>query len=164
LQGDTVVVTLNFRLSLFGVLAHPALDNEDNERHLFANYNILDQQFALHWVHDNISKFGGDPSNVTLSGQSYGAKATTYEILSPLAKGLFQKAILESALVYLGSTPLGLAEQRGVAFAVAAGCGSGTGPDVAACLRAVPASKFKPCRAMVSLTMMTAIRVALATS
>jgi para-nitrobenzyl esterase len=145
-QGDTVVVTLNFRLTLFGVLAHPALDNEDNEdneRHLFANYNILDQQFALHWIHDNIANFGGDPSNVTLSGQSYGAKATTYEILSPLAKGLFQKAILESALVYLGSTPLSLAEQRGVAFAVAAGCGSGTGPDVAACLRALPASKIQ---------------------
>ena len=147
LQGDTVVVTLNFRLGLFGVLAHPALDNEidseDNDGHLFANYNILDQQFALHWIHDNIANFGGDPSNVTLSGQSYGAKATTYQILSPLAKGLFQKAILESALVYLGSTPLGLAEQRGVAFAVAAGCGSGTGPDVAACLRALPASKIQ---------------------
>ena len=139
-QGGTVVVTLNFRLSLMGVLAHPALDNEG---HLFANYNILDQQFALRWVQNNIDKFGGNPKNVTISGQSYGAKATTYQILSPLAKGLFNKAILQSALVYLGSTPLDLARQRGVAFAVAAGCGSGAGPEVAACLRALPASRVQ---------------------
>jgi len=140
LQGPAVVVTVNFRLSLLGVLAHPALDNEG---HAFANYNILDQQFALHWVRDNIAKFGGDPNNVTLNGQSYGAKAVAYQILSPLAKGLFDKAILQSALVYLGSTPLDLARQRGIAFAVAAVCGSGTGPDVAACLRALPASRVQ---------------------
>jgi para-nitrobenzyl esterase len=139
-QGPTVVVSVNFRLSLMGVLAHPALDNEG---HLFANYNILDQQAALHWVQNNVAKFGGDPKNVTISGQSYGAKAVTYEILSPLSKGLFHKAILESALVYLGSSSLDLAEKKGVAFAIAAGCGSGTGPDVAACLRALPASQIQ---------------------
>ncbi len=140
LQGRTVVVTLNYRLALFGVLAHPALDQEG---HLSANYNFLDQQAALHWGQDTISSCGGAPSNVTISGQSYGATSTTYEILSPLAKGLFHRAITDSELVYLGNSPLDLARQKGIAFAVAAGCGSGTGPNVAACLRALPASKIQ---------------------
>ncbi len=70
-QGHTVVVTVNFRLGLFGYLAHPALDNEG---HLFGNYQILDSQRAMHWTHENIAAFGGDPNNVTLAGQSGGAQ------------------------------------------------------------------------------------------
>jgi para-nitrobenzyl esterase len=139
-QGRTIVVTVNFRLSLMGVLSHPALDNEG---HLFGNYNILDQQMALRWVQDNIGKFGGDSRNVTIAGQSYGAKAVTYEILSPLSKGLFDRAITQSALVYLGSTPLDVARQKGIAFAVAAGCGSGTDAATAKCLRALPAKRVQ---------------------
>ena len=67
LEGRTVVVTVEYRLNLMGWLAHPALDHEG---HLFANYGILDQQFALQWVHDNIANFGGDSTNVTVGGQS----------------------------------------------------------------------------------------------
>src|SRR5580704_12693773 len=69
-QGHTVVVTINYRLGLLGFLAHPALDAEG---HLFGNYGILDQQFALKWVKQNIAEFGGDKNNVTLGGQSAGS-------------------------------------------------------------------------------------------
>jgi para-nitrobenzyl esterase len=140
LQGRTVVVTLNFRLNLFGFLAHPALDQEG---HLFANYQILDNQFALRWVKQNIANFGGDPNNVTISGQSGGAQNSATEMVSPLAAGLFNKAILESGPIDPVSVPLSVGEARGVAFAVAAGCGSGTGPTVAACLRALPAATIE---------------------
>jgi para-nitrobenzyl esterase len=129
-QGHTVVVTINYRLGLLGFLAHPAIDAEG---HLFGNYGTLDQQFALKWVQSNIANFGGDPNNVTLGGQSAGSVDTEANVISPLAKGLFQRAIFESHLE--PSSPLATAEAQGTAFAVAAGCGSGTGPSVAACLR-----------------------------
>lgn len=136
LQGNTVVVTFNYRLNLFGFLAHPALDSEG---HPFGNYGLLDNQFALRWVQRNIANFGGDPNNVTILGQSAGARNTSSELLSPLAKGLFNQAIFESgALPSL--TPLPIAEAKGTALAVAAGCGSGATPAVAACLRSLPAA------------------------
>jgi para-nitrobenzyl esterase len=139
LQGNTVVVTFNYRMNLLGFLAHPALDAEG---HLFANYGLLDNQFALRWVKQNIANFGGDPGNVTILGQSAGARNTSSELLSPLAAGLFNRAIFESgALPTL--TPLSIAEAKGTAFAVAAGCGSGATPAVAACLRALPAAKVE---------------------
>ncbi len=65
-QGHTVIVTINYRLNLFGTLAVPALDHEG---HLFGNYSVLDHQMALEWVKQNIANFGGDPKNVTVSGQ-----------------------------------------------------------------------------------------------
>ncbi len=136
LQGRTVVVTFNYRLNLFGFLAHPALDNEG---HLFGNYGILDNQFALKWVKQNIANFGGDPDNITVFGQSAGAWNAAAQMLSPLSKGLFDKVISESG-PFPPLTPLSIAETKGVNFAVAAGCGSGTGPAVAACLRALPAA------------------------
>ena len=92
-RAGLVVVTINYRLGLFGYLAHPALDAEG---HAFGNYAILDQQAALRWVHDNIATFGGDPGNVTIAGQSAGASSASFNVLSPLAKGLFQRAIYES--------------------------------------------------------------------
>lgn len=138
-EGNVVVVTFNYRLNLMGFIAHPALDNEG---HMFANYGLLDNQLALQWVHDNIAKFGGDPNNITIFGQSAGARNTASEVLSPLAKGLFKQAIFESGAIPT-ETPLSVAEQKGVAFAVAAGCGSGTGADVAACLRALPAAQIQ---------------------
>ena len=64
--------------------------------HLFGNYGTLDNQFALKWVQRNIEKFGGDPDNVTVFGQSAGARNSATEVLSPLARGLFQHAIFES--------------------------------------------------------------------
>ena len=88
------MVTLNYRLNLFGFLAHPALDAEG---HLADNYGILDQQAVLHWVQRNIAAFGGDPSRVALGGQSAGAQDTGVNQISPLSAGLFNRAIYESA-------------------------------------------------------------------
>lgn len=139
-QGHTVVVTINYRLNLLGFLAHPALNSEG---HPFANYGLLDQQFAMHWIQNNIANFGGDPGNVTAGGQSAGASDTGLNMISPLATGLFHKAIIESGSAYLAVTPLAAAETKAVAFAVAAGCGSGTDAATAACLRNLPAATIE---------------------
>jgi para-nitrobenzyl esterase len=134
LEGHNVVVTFNYRTNLIGFLSHPALDSEG---HLFSNYGLLDNQFALKWVHNNIAAFGGDPNNIMIFGQSGGSRNTASEVLSPLAKGLFNRAWFESGAIPL-ETPLNLALSKGTAFAVAAGCGSGTNAQIAACLRALP--------------------------
>lgn len=135
--GKTVVVTINYRLGLLGWLANPALDAEG---HPFANYGLLDQQLALKWVKENIATFGGDPGNVTLGGQSAGSIDTEASVASPLAAGLFQRAIFES--VVLDGTPLPAAEKLGADFAEAAGCGRGATPEVAACLRRLPVQRI----------------------
>jgi para-nitrobenzyl esterase len=126
----TVVVTVNYRLGLLGYLAHPALDSEG---HLSRNYGILDLQAALRWVQRNIAAFGGDPNTVLLGGQSAGASDTGANVLSPLATGLFNRALFQSSPT---STypPLSVGQERGQAFADAAGC-SGTGKAAADCLR-----------------------------
>ncbi len=129
-DGETVVVTLNYRLGLLGFLAHPALDAEG---HPFGNYGIMDQQAALRWVQKNIAAFGGDKDRVTLGGQSAGASDTMANMTSPLAKGLFHRAILQSGVG--STTALSVAEARGVDFSVAAGCGTGTDQKTANCLR-----------------------------
>ena len=127
----TVVVTLNYRLGLFGFLAHPALDAEG---HLSDNYGILDQQAVLRWVQRNIAAFGGDPTRVALGGQSAGAQDTGVNQISPLAAGLFNRAIYESApLSGIAVKSVGLA--NGEAFAAAAGCGTDASPGTAECLR-----------------------------
>jgi para-nitrobenzyl esterase len=79
-----VVITLNYRLGLFGFLAHPALDAEG---HLFANYGIMDIQAVLNWVQRNAARFGGNPKLVTLGGQSAGATDTGANMMSPLSAG-----------------------------------------------------------------------------
>ena len=89
----TVVVTINYRLGLFGFLSESHLNAEG---HLWGNYGILDQQAALRWVQANIANFGGDPSNVTLGGQSAGSEDTSANMISPLAAGLFHRAINQS--------------------------------------------------------------------
>ena len=136
-MGHTVVVTINYRLNLFGFLAHPALDGEG---HLFGNYGLLDQQSAMRWVRRNIAAFGGDPGNITVGGQSAGASDTGLNLISPYAAGLFDRAIIESGAAYLAVAPLATAEAKATAFSVAAGCGSGTDAATAACLRQLPAS------------------------
>lgn len=90
-----VFVSANYRLGPFGFLAHPALTAE-SEHHSSGNYGLLDQLQALQWVHDNISRFGGDPARVTVMGQSSGAVDICLLMASPLAAGLFQAAILHS--------------------------------------------------------------------
>ena len=140
-EGHVVVVTTNFRLGSLGWLAVPALDAEG---HLFGNYGLLDQQFALKWVRQNIAKFGGDPDNVTVGGQSFGSEDTEANMVSPLAKGMFQRAIFESEITEPQN--LATAEAGGTAFANAANCnaagGYTTSPQIAACLRALTVAQI----------------------
>jgi len=86
-----VVVTINYRLGIFGFLAHPELTKE-SKLHSSGNYGLLDMAEALKWVKKNIAAFGGDPNDITIGGQSAGAAAVNDLILSPAAKGLFQRA------------------------------------------------------------------------
>jgi para-nitrobenzyl esterase len=90
-----VVATINYRLGVFGFLAHPSLTQE-SPHHASGNYGLLDQIAALEWVQRNIAAFGGDPANVTVAGQSAGAGAVHLLTASPLARGLFQRAIAQS--------------------------------------------------------------------
>jgi para-nitrobenzyl esterase len=128
-QGDVIVVTLNYRLGALGFLAHPALDAEG---HFAANYGLMDQQLALHWVQRNAAAFGGDPRRVTLFGESAGGASVFMQMASPSAAGLFHRAISESG----GPTSMPLPtvqdmEPAGQAFAAGAGCTD----QSASCLR-----------------------------
>jgi para-nitrobenzyl esterase len=136
--GPTVVVTVNYRLGLFGYLGQPALDAEGHD---FGNYGLMDQQEALRWVQRNIAAFGGDPGNVTVGGQSAGATSTAALVISPASKGLLHRAIFESGPL-LTVAPLVLAEQRGTDFSTAAGCGADATAAVATCLRGLTVQKI----------------------
>jgi para-nitrobenzyl esterase len=97
-RRGVIVVTANYRLGLFGFLAHPELSAE-SPRHASGNYALMDNIAALNWVKANIARFGGDPKNVTIFGQSAGAFSVGFLMTSPLAKGLFAKAIAHSGTV-----------------------------------------------------------------
>lgn len=97
-----VVVSINYRLGVLGYLAHPALSAESPQG-LSGNYGLMDQIEALRWVQRNIAAFGGDPQNVTIAGESAGGLSVVYLMASPPARGLFAKAIAQSA--YMISTP-----------------------------------------------------------
>ncbi|HLI30649.1 MAG TPA: carboxylesterase family protein [Gemmataceae bacterium] len=143
-QGNTVVVTVGYRLNVFGFFAHPAIDKEG---HLAVNYGLTDQLAGLRWVQRNIGYFGGDKNNVTISGQSVGAEDVGMHMVSPLAKGLFHKAICMSACpstVFGGTiSTMAAAETKGITFSVAAGCGAGTDATTAKCLRSLPAAQVE---------------------
>jgi para-nitrobenzyl esterase len=124
-----VLVSFNYRLGVFGFLAHPELTKE-SERQASGNYGMLDQVAALRWVKENIAAFGGNPSNVTIFGESAGSFAVSGLMASPLAKGLFHKAIGESGAFFsagsgtLALAPLAEAEKVGAQFVKAAGAES----------------------------------------
>lgn len=130
-----VVVTINYRVGVIGFLALPELTKE-SKHHSSGNYGLLDQVAALKWIKKNISAFGGDPARVTIMGQSAGAASVNYLTVSPLAKGLFIRAITESGTnVSIGpGESLASAEQTGLKFAKALGASS------LAALRTLPAS------------------------
>ena len=146
-----VVVSINYRLGRFGFFAHPALTKESPSGPL-GNYAFLDQIAALQWVKRNIAAFGGDPSNVTIYGESAGGGSVNALMTSPLAKGLFHKGIVDSG----GGRPGGFfgmprlhedgpggrpsAEATGKAFASSVGI-SGDDASALAALRALPAEK-----------------------
>ena len=94
-QKGVVLVTINYRLGVFGFLTHPFLAEENPER-VSGNYGILDQIAALKWIHENISAFGGDPENITIFGQSAGAGSVKTLVSSPLTGNLIKKAVIQS--------------------------------------------------------------------
>ncbi len=124
-----VVVTINYRLGVLGFLAHPGLTEESASK-ASGNYGLLDQIAALRWIRDNIKEFGGDPSRVTIGGQSAGGMSVHSLIASPLAKGLFHRAIVESGGssigggISLGTRSLAEAEADGQKFAESKGAHS----------------------------------------
>ncbi|MBO9581883.1 MAG: carboxylesterase family protein [Sphingobium sp.] len=113
-----VVVTINYRLGVFGFLAHPALTAQ-SPIHASGNYGLEDQIAALRWVARNIRAFGGDPANVTLFGQSAGGASVVDLVSSPAAQGLFHRAIIQSGAARdaISAMPKAVAEQQGVTFA-----------------------------------------------
>jgi len=142
-HGGVVFVSFNYRLNILGFLAHPALDGEGHD---FANYGLMDQQFALAWVRRNIGNFGGDPDNVTLVGESSGGANVFNHLVSPKSVDLFDKAIIESGSIWYGDfapfyngLTLASAEKVGGTAAAMLGC---TGDSDASCLRAAPIEKL----------------------
>ena len=136
-----IVVSINYRLGVLGYLAHPTLSAE-SPRGLSGNYGLLDQIEALRWVQRNIAAFGGDPANVTVAGQSAGALSVMYLMAAPDARGLFSKAIAQSA--YMISTPELKLRKFGAASGEEAGLTLAEkihAPDIAA-LRAMDARKL----------------------
>jgi len=116
-----VVVTMSYRLGIFGFFSHPELSAESPD-HASGNYGLMDQVAALRWVKSNIASFGGDPARVTIAGESAGSFSVSALMASPMAKGLFAGAIGESGALFgatLRAASLSDAEQRGVTFAKA---------------------------------------------
>jgi para-nitrobenzyl esterase len=135
-----VVVGFNYRLGVFGFLSHPELTAE-SPNHASGNYALQDQVAALRWVSDNIAAFGGDPGNVTIFGESAGSYSVSAMMATPLARGLFHRAIGESGAFFPAATEglrtpvLAVSEESGVALAKLLGA------DSLAALRAKPAEE-----------------------
>ena len=118
-----VVITCNYRLNIFGFFVHPELSAETSYKSS-GNYGLLDQLAALKWVQKNIAAFGGDPKHVTIAGESAGSIDVSYQMASPLSKGLFIGAIGESGAGInptMGATTLQEAEKAGSSFGIKAG-------------------------------------------
>jgi para-nitrobenzyl esterase len=143
-SGHVIVVAIHYRLGILGFLVNKALGEHSGD------YGLLDQFASLRWVQRNIDRFGGDPHNVTLFGQSAGGSSVCDAVVSPAAAGLFQKGISESGFFNYNVNTIwargdcksellteAKALQAGTAFANKVGCG--TAADIAACLRALPA-------------------------
>jgi para-nitrobenzyl esterase len=131
-----VTVTVNYRLGVFGFLAHPDLTKE-SVHHCSGNYALLDQHAALVWVQQNIAAFGGDPAHVTIGGESAGSFSVSAQVATPLNKGLVAGAIGESgSLLGNRAVPLAVAEKNGLDFA------AGLGNKSLADLRAMSAEEL----------------------
>lgn len=139
-RRGVVVVTINYRLGPFGFLAHPALSKESPQG-VSGNYGLLDQLAALEWVKRNIAAFGGDPGCVTIFGESAGGGSVQALLLSPLARGLFHRAIVQSPVLSApplrgGAPGVESAEAAGERFAAAIGV-AGPEPSSAEALAAL---------------------------
>jgi para-nitrobenzyl esterase len=154
--GPVIVVGIEYRLGVLGFLADKALGSHSGD------FGLQDQQFAMKWVQQNISAFGGDPANVTILGSSAGASSVCDQIASPTAHGLFEKASnFSGEYNSLFGSPTSLQPQdckaqlptqqqanaTGALFAASVGCGQGNNAAVAACLRAVPVQTLETAQA-----------------
>lgn len=140
-RDGVILVTLNYRLGLLGYFAHPALTAEAGPDAPLANYGTMDQIAALRWVRDNIAGFGGDPHNVTVFGESAGGVASLLMLTVPEARGLFDKAIVESGGGWNAMPDLAASERAGIA---ATGLGATTTAEQ---LRALPVSALSTIKA-----------------
>src|SRR5579872_156156 len=131
-----VGVTFNYRVNVFGWMAHPELTKE-SPNHSSGNYGALDQIAALQWVQRNTGAFGGDPTKVMIFGQSGGSRSVNWVQASPLAKGLFRAAAGESHAVFGAMASLAQAEEQGTKF------GDGIGKPSLAALRAMSADELE---------------------
>jgi para-nitrobenzyl esterase len=124
-RRDVIAVTVNYRLGVFGFLAHPDLSKE-SLHHASGNYGLMDQTEALRWVHKNISAFGGNPDNITIAGESAGSSSVCAQVVSPLPRNLFAAAIGESGSVInlKPVTTLTEAEKTGLQFSNSIGANS----------------------------------------
>lgn len=134
-RGDIVVVSINYRLGTLGFLAHPALGPPSE----VGNYGLADQQAALRWVRDNIAGFGGDPTKVTIAGESAGAMSVCDHLVAPGSAGLFRAAIIQSGPCQAQAS-LATAQRSSVEYAASVGCGDLQ--TAARCLRALPATQL----------------------
>lgn len=134
-KAGVIVVSFNYRLNVLGSFAHPALTAASGQN-ASGNYSLMDQIAALRWVRKNIAGFGGDAGNVTVFGESAGSRSIAVLMASPLAEGLFDRAICQSGALRDVSLPLAAREAMGLEIAARLGCD--TADDPLATLRAKP--------------------------
>ncbi len=130
-KTGVIGVSFNYRLGALGFFSHPAITQDSGD------FGLMDQQAALHWVHENIAEFGGDPARVTLGGELAGGYSVCAHLTAPGSAGLFSQAMMQSGSCI--SIPLAAAQKRAAQIAEQVGC---QGPDAASCLRAVPVGKL----------------------
>ena len=141
-RQDVLFVSANYRVGRFGTFAHPQLTAENADGGLLGNYGYMDQLATLRWIQRNIAAFGGDPANVTIVGESAGGMSVHALVTSPLAKGLFARAVVMSGgdASAAGGDSLAAAEQIGIEFARSKGIAPDD-PDALASLRALSAEQ-----------------------
>jgi para-nitrobenzyl esterase len=137
-KEGVVVVSMNYRLGIFGFFAHPELAKESSHN-ATGNYGLMDQSAALEWVKRNIAQFGGDPDNVTIFGESAGSVDVCLHMASPHSRGLFHRAISESGACTTRRRTAAEALAQGSALAATVGCSE---DDALACLRDAPIAEL----------------------
>lgn len=138
-KKGVILVSINYRVNVFGFFAHPELEKENPEG-VSGNYGILDQIFALKWVRENIAAFGGDPERITIAGQSAGCMSVQSIVSSPLAKGLMKGAILQSGG---GLPPLHLTPEKEALWKISQKLMDHLGVTTISALRALPAEALR---------------------
>jgi len=137
---DVIVVVINYRLGIFGWLAHPAFAQDNPDHPTTGNYGLLDQRMALTWVKTNIVAFGGNPNNVTIMGESAGGSSVCFQMISPGSKGLFSQAIIQSGACYAETEFLSTGTQKALNVQKSLNCNQETQSEIAQCLRSKSAA------------------------